>query len=319
MAKEDLNDWIVILNPHAGSGKGAKDHHQIVGLLRDNGYQNEVYLSEYPKHIISLTIQLIEKGHRKIIMAGGDGSLNEVVNGIFRQKTAEPEAISVGMIPVGTGNDWIKTFGIPNNYKKALKRIIKGKTVRQDVGQINYKNGEEAVCFFANMAGFGFDAMVAEKANALKNKGKKGLRVYLQSLIGSFLQFQVCRTRMSLDQQEIDELIFSTSIGIGKYNGGGMMQAPDAVPNNGEFQVTVIRKIGIWGILRNLKGLYSGEFVRDRRVSTHRAKHVFIQSACNIAGEADGEILGNHSFEISILPKKLNVVRGKKPKFVISE
>ncbi len=319
MAKENLNDWIVILNPHAGSGKGTKDRDKIIALLRSNGYQNDIFLSEYPKHIISLTMELIEKGHRKIIMAGGDGSLNEVVNGIFRQKTVAPETIAVGMIPVGTGNDWIKTFGIPNNYQKALKQIIKGKTVRQDVGQINYKNGEEAVCFFANMAGFGFDALVAEKANTLKNKGYKGLRVYLQSLIGSFLQFQVNRTKLIIDQQEVDELIFSASIGIGKYNGGGMMQAPDAVPNNGKFQVTVIRKIGIWGILRNLWGLYSGQFVHDHRVSTYEAEHILIQSDRNIAGEADGEILGNHSFEISILPQKLTVVRGNKPKFVISE
>ncbi len=317
MEKQKITDWVLILNPHAGAGKGAKDKDKIISLLKKEGFEPGLFVSEYPKHIITLTAGLIASGHRKIIMAGGDGSLNEVVNGIFSQNEVPPEEITVAMIPVGTGNDWIKTFGIPNNYKKAIKRILKGKTIRQDVGKISYEeNGVPKVNFFANMAGFGFDALVAEKANALKNKGRSGILVYLQSLTASFIQFRICKTRMKIDQEEINELIFSASIGIGKYNGGGMMQAPGAVPDNGEFQVTVIRKISVWGILRNITGLYDGAFVRDRRVSTHAAKHIKINSGCSIAGEADGEILGNHSFEIEIIPKKLNVVRGKKPEFI---
>ena len=316
MENQTYTDWVLILNPHAGAAKGSKDKEKIINILKNKGFSVDVYLSEYPKHIIKITSELIKKGHRKIIMAGGDGSLNEVVNGIFSQPEVPPEAITVAMIPVGTGNDWIKTFAIPNNYKKAVNRIIKGKTIRQDVGKISYEEkGSPAICFFANMAGFGFDAMVAEKANALKNKGRSGILVYLQSLIASFIQFQISKTRIVIDNEEINDLIFSASIGIGKYNGGGMMQAPGAVPNNGEFQVTVIRKIGILGILRNIVGLYDGSFVKDRRVSTHPAKHIKITSERSIAGEADGEILGNHSFEIEIIPQKLNVVRGKKLKF----
>lgn len=316
MENQEHKDWVLILNPHAGGGKGAKDQSRIINHLKKNGFEFETFVSGFPKHIVSLTKNAIKNGHRKIIMAGGDGSLNEVVNGIFSQTEVPPEVITVAMIPVGTGNDWIKTFGIPNNYKKAVTRIIKGKTIRQDVGKISYEEkGSPAVCFFANMAGFGFDAMVAEKANTLKNKGRSGILVYLQSLIASFIQFQIAKTRIVIDNEEINELIFSASIGIGKYNGGGMMQAPGAVPNNGEFQVTVIRKIGILGILRNIVGLYDGSFVKDRRVSTHPAKHIKITSERSIAGEADGEILGNHSFEIEIIPQKLNVVRGKKLKF----
>ncbi|MDX9883921.1 MAG: diacylglycerol kinase family lipid kinase [Prolixibacteraceae bacterium] len=319
MEKQKINDWVLILNPHAGGGKGAKDKDKIIRLLKRKGFEIKLFISEYPKHIISLTSDLITNGHRKIIMAGGDGSLNEVVNGIFSQDKIPPEEITVGMIPVGTGNDWIKTFGIPNNYKKAVKRIVKGKTILQDVGKISYEeNGMPGVNFFANMAGFGFDALVAEKANALKNKGRKGFFVYLQSLAAGFIQFRICKTRIQIDREEINELIFSASIGIGKYNGGGMMQAPGAVPDNGEFQVTLIRKIGIWGILRNIIGLYDGTFIKDRRVSTHSAKYVKISSAFTIAGEADGETLGNHSFEIEIIPQKLNVVRGKNPEFVIA-
>jgi diacylglycerol kinase family enzyme len=213
------------------------------------------------------------------------------------------------MIPVGTGNDWIKTFGIPNYYKEAIKVLKQEKVMRQDVGRITFtENDLVKTCYFANMAGFGFDAMVAEKTNHLKNKGRTGITLYLQALGSSFLNYQTAKTHVTIDGQEIDELIFSVSIGIGKYNGGGMMQAPGAIPDNGLFQVTIIRKIGLFGILRNLAGLYSGKYVNDYRVSTFQGRDISISSSQNIAGEADGEALGDNKFDIDIFSQKLTVI-----------
>ncbi len=309
MGNPQKNKWFVILNPHAGSGRGKKDRSEILKRLHKSDFQFELAVSEFPKHTIQLTIQAIEKGFRNLIVAGGDGTLNEAVNGIFLQKTCPPEEITIGMVPVGTGNDWIKTFGIPNDYKAAVKVLRHRKTMRQDVGRITFgENGMSRICYFANMAGFGFDAMVAERTNRLKDKGRKGISLYLQALGSSFLKYQTCKTRVVIDGQEIDELIFSTSVGIGKFNGGGMMQAPGAIPDNGLFQVTIIRKIGLFGILRNLAGLYSGEFVKDHRVSTHQARNISISSARDIAGEADGEILGDNKFEIEMVSQKLSVI-----------
>lgn len=309
MGKQSEIKWLVILNPHAGSGRGKRDRPEIIKLLTKNGIQFKLAVSEYPKHTIQLTTQAIEEGFRNLIIAGGDGTLNEAVNGIFSQTVCPPEEITIGMIPVGTGNDWIKTFGIPNDYKSAIKLLKKGDTMRQDVGRISFSENESAkTCYFANMAGFGFDAMVAAKTNRLKDKGRKGIVLYLQALGASFLKFKTAKTHVIIDGQEFDELIFSVSIGIGKFNGGGMMQAPGAIPNNGHFQVTIIRKIGLFGILRNLAGLYSGEYIKDPRVSTHNARHILISSAHMIAGEADGEILGNNNFEIVLLSQKLTVI-----------
>ncbi len=301
--------WLIILNPHAGSGRGLKDQQIITQLLSKHNFNFKLVVSEFPRHTIQLTIQGITEGYRKLIVAGGDGTLNEVVNGIFLQTVCPPEEIILGVIPVGTGNDWIKTFGIPNSYKAAIKILKKEESMRQDIGCITFtENDSKKNWYFANMAGFGFDAMVAEKTNRLKNKGRKGLLLYLQALVTSFLSYHTSNIRVVIDNQEIDELIFSVSLGIGKYNGGGMMQAPAAIPDNGLFQVTIIRKIGLFGILQNLSGLYSGKFVNDRRVSTHLASRVSISAVKNIAGEADGEILGDNKFEIELLSQKLNVI-----------
>lgn len=309
MEKPLQKKWFVILNPHAGSGRGQKDRAEILKRLTKADFHFELAVSEFPKHIIQLTIDAIAKGFRNLIVAGGDGSLNEAVNGIFQQTACQPEEITIGMIPVGTGNDWIKTFGISNYYKDAVKVLRHGKTMRQDIGRITFTEGEAMqTCYFANMAGFGFDAMVAEKTNRLKNNGRKGITLYIQALGSSFWNYQTAKTHVIIDGQEIDELIFSVSIGIGKYNGGGMMQAPGAVPDNGLFQVTIIRKIGLFGILRNITGLYSGKFVKDYRVSTYQARNISISSVHNMAGEADGEILGDNKFSIDILSQKLRVI-----------
>lgn len=303
------NHWLVILNPHAGSGRGQKDQPEIIRLLDKSELSYRLAVSDYPKHTIQLTIHAIADGYRKIIVAGGDGTLNEVVNGIFLQTICSPEEINVGVIPVGTGNDWIKTFGIPNDYNAALKIILKGEVMQQDIGRIDYtENSIQRVCYFANMAGFGFDALVAGKTNTLKNLGRSGISLYLQALGSSFWYYKTGKMHLVLDHQILDEEIFSVSTGIGKYNGGGMMQAPGAVPDNGLFQVTVIRKIGLFGIIRNLMGLYSGEFIKDRRVSTHFASYVSISSDQLIAGEADGEILGENKFEINMHSQRLNVI-----------
>lgn len=309
MEKPLKKKWLVLLNPHAGSGRGKKDRALILKMLDQAGFEYELKVSEFPKHAIRITIEAIVQGFRSLMIVGGDGTLNEAVNGIFTQTTCPPENIIIGMIPVGTGNDWIKTFGVSNNYQAAIQIIKNGQTMRQDVGRISFhENNLVRTSYFANMAGFGFDAMVTERTNRLKNKGKKGISLYLQALCSSFWNFHSAKTHLVIDGQEIDELIFSVSIGIGKYNGGGMMQAPGAVPDNGQFQVTVIRDIGFFGILRNLAGLYSGEFVKDPRVSTYQGSKILIDSSLNISGEADGEILGNNKFAIVLFSQKLTVI-----------
>lgn len=311
MKGEKLRSWLVILNPHAGGGRGRHDKKKILKLLENHGFDFQLVTSDYPQHAISLTIESIKRGYRNILVAGGDGTLNEIVNGIFLQETVEPHKIKIGMLPVGTGNDWIKTFGIPVDYNEALEIIKADKRIYQDVGKISYSiNNEERKRFFANMAGFGYDAMVAAKANKLKEKGRSGFMVYLYSLIASYLKYHICKTRIVVGDEEINDLVFTASIGIGKFNGGGMMQAPFAIPNQGRFQVTVIKKIGFFGILKNLSGLYTGEFIKDKRVSTYLTNHIVVNGTKSIPGEADGETLGTSTFKIELLPAQLQVIYG---------
>ncbi|WP_346855175.1 diacylglycerol kinase family protein [uncultured Draconibacterium sp.] len=311
MNKTDQTKWTLLLNPHSGGGRGKRDLDQIEKLLQSQNFNYLLIVSEFPKHAIQQAKEAVENGCRHFIVAGGDGTLNEVVNGVFLQKEVSPEQVLIGMIPVGTGNDWIKTFGIPNTYASAVEKIVEQKTLFQDVGKLSYsQGGVEQQRYFSNMAGFGFDALTAQKANSLKEKGRSGMLVYLQSLLAAFLQYKVQKVKILIDKNPVEELLFSLSIAIGKYNGGGMKQAPNAIPNNGIFDVTVIKKIGFWGILTNLAGLYSGSYIKDSHVTCFQAKEVFISSQSDLAGEVDGEALGESQFHVEILPKKLQVIVG---------
>lgn len=304
--------WNVVFNPHAGSGKARKDKEKILSVLSEAHLNFNIHISEFPGHTTTIARSLISGGARKFIIAGGDGTLNETVNGLADEHGNIPENILVGMIPVGTGNDWIKTFGIPDDYKKAMQIILAGRTTRQDIGIISYKiDNKEKTRYFVNMAGFGFDGLVTQKANQLKAKGVSGFSVYAGSLFSSYLKFHSQRTIIDIDGEKIEKDLYSASIGIGKYIGGGMMQVPDANPVKGIFHITLINNIGLPGILRNFKGLYSGKFIKDRRVSTYTGKEIYIKSSVPLPGEADGESLGESDFRISILPQKLTVICGK--------
>ena len=120
--------WFVIVNPIAGSGKGLDDYPLISKLLRDNNIKCEAVFTEHKCHATELTVSAVEQGYRHIIVVGGDGTLHEVVNGLFIQKQAAPSDVTIAVIAVGTGNDWIRMYGIPQRYSEAIRALKEGYT-----------------------------------------------------------------------------------------------------------------------------------------------------------------------------------------------
>ena len=167
--------WFVVVNPISGSGKGLDDFPLISKLLRDNGIRCESVFTEHKCHATELTVSAINSGYRHIIVVGGDGTLHEVVNGLFIQKSVEPSEVTIAVIAVGTGNDWIRMFGIPTRYSEAIRAIKEGYTFLQDVAAVEYEESMyRQVRYAANVAGVGFDAAVIESLQRMRNKGCKG-------------------------------------------------------------------------------------------------------------------------------------------------
>jgi YegS/Rv2252/BmrU family lipid kinase len=304
--------WLIIVNPNAGIKKGVKDWPLISRRLNSAGIFHLCVLTEHRNHANKLTADFIEEGYRNIAVVGGDGTMNEVVNGIFMQKYISPDAITLGMIPVGTGNDWCRTFGIPFDYENAIRILKNGKTFLQDVGKISYfKNQDPVQRFFLNIAGMGYDALVAKKTNISKERGRGGPLTYLYFVFSSLFQYKFIEAIIEIDDHQVFKgEMFSMNVGICKYSGGGMMQVPAAVPDDGLFDVTLIKKTQKWMVIRYANKLYDGTMVNLPFISTYRGKLIRIRSVGKIYLEADGESLGHSPFVYEILPQCLKVVVG---------
>lgn len=307
-------EWFVIVNPNAGKRKGEKDWLEIAALLTEAGIKFTNVFTEHRGHAVILTRKYIENGYRNIIVVGGDGTLNEVVNGIFTQAHIPTENVRLAMIPVGTGNDWCRMFNIPGDYKQAIQLITNNKIFIQDTGTIKYisSKGVEKIRYFINMAGMGFDAMVAKKTNKQKELGKSNPMSYVVNILSSLFLYTSTKVTIMLDKEKIASDIFSMSVGICQYNGGGMKQAPGALPDDGLFDMTLIKPIGKFKIIRNIIKLFDGSFTKLPEVSTFRSSKIIIHSEPPMFMEADGESLGHTPFVFNILPQSLYVVSGLK-------
>jgi len=310
--------WFVIVNPNAGRRKGEKDWLEIAALLNEAGVRYTNVFTEHPNHAVKLARKYIESGFRKIIVVGGDGTLNEVVNGIYTQQKTNPSAITLAMIPVGTGNDWGRSFNIPSDYRQAVEVITREITMLHDVGRVQYRSHElTKQRHFINMAGLGFDAMVAKRTNKVKQKGKSGPFSYLISLFTSLVSYNSTQSNIKVDEQSLTADVFSMSVAICRFNGGGMMQAPDALPDDGLFDVTIITRVSRLDVIKNVKKLYDGSFVSMPQVKTFRGAGVEISSDSPLYLETDGESLGHTPMQFSILKRAVKVVTG--PGIVITQ
>lgn len=307
----DLTDrWFVIVNPVAGSGRGLIDFPQISKLLRNDDIRHDAVFTEHKHHATELTVTAANQGYRRIIVIGGDGTLNEVVNGLFIQKTVEPREILLAVIAVGTGNDWVRTFGIPQHYSEAIRAIREGRSFLQDVGTVTYTESHYTQTrYMANVAGLGFDAYVISTFNHLKMKGYKGGWMYLYSILKSYFRYKSSGARIWVDDEVVfNDLMFSLAIGICKYNGGGVQQLPNALADDGLLDLTIIRPVHWWHIVFRLKKLFNGDIYQIGHVIHAQGRKVKIEAAPLIQLEADGELMGGTPVEVNIRQRAIRVV-----------
>lgn len=303
--------WYAIVNPEAGSGKGLRDWPEIRELLVSLDIPFDFYVTERKFHAVEITVSAIKSGYKKILVVGGDGTLNEVVNGVFIQNSFPPTEITIGVIGVGTGNDWQRTFALPKDYQGKVMAIKEEKTILQDVGKVEFfESRVRQSRFFANAAGIGFDARVAMATNRLKESGRRGKMLYMSSLLNTLIRYRSTVAKIKIDEQNLGGKIFSMTLGIGKYNGGGMMQVPNALPDDGLFDITIINKIKRVNVLRNIFRLYNGTILNHPKIFGYQGKTITIASKPPVYLEVDGESLGTSPFKFSIVPQSIRVVVG---------
>lgn len=302
--------WFVIINPIAGKGRGLTSWPHISRLLRDNHVMHDYAFTEYKCHATELAVEAIGSGYRRIIIVGGDGTIHEVVNGLFVQTVVATSQVLLAVIAVGTGNDWIRMFGIPRKYSEAIRAIVRCHSFLQDVGRVSYC--ESSYCqtrYMANVAGVGLEAMVIKNYAHMVRKGRNARWRYVWSLIKSFVRYRSTGMKVWVDDRlVVSDLVLSAAIGICKYNGGGMLQVPQAIPDDGLFDITVIRRMTLLRIATCFRALFNGRIYDVKQTSLFRGRKIRIESAPDVLLEIDGELTGGSPVEMEIIDKAINVV-----------
>lgn len=307
------NSWFVIVNPNAGNGKGRKDWKRISGLLDKNLDITDAKFTEKKGDAITFARNAIGAGSRNILSVGGDGTLNEIVNGVFTQDICSTPDITLGLLPVGTGNDWGRMFGIPTVYEGAVGVLTEAKVMLHDIGFAWYFSGDKREKrYFINIAGLGFESLVVRKTNRQKDKGKSNKAIYFYNLLTSLISYRNIQCDILIDGRKESARVFSINIGNGRYCGGGMRQTPEAVPDDGLLDITVIKEMGRLEIIKSLKLLYDGTILSHPKVDGYRADNLAVTSHQLLLVEADGESLGHTPAEFGIIPSAVKVVYGTK-------
>jgi len=304
--------WIAIVNPNARGGEVGKKWEKVEQELKNKSIHFEASFTEYKGHAIDLVSSHIENGERNFLVIGGDGTINEVVNSAFAQTKVLTNEILIGLIPFGSGNDWSRMYNIPSSYEEAIDILEDGKIFTQDVGKVTYNEGSKTfIRYFINMAGMGFDARVAQRTNKSKDKGNSGgAFIYFKNLILTLLLHRNTFTEVMIDdgKASFKTKTFSLTVGIGNFNGGGMMQLPYARPYDGLLDLTLIGRITKFEVIKQIKNLYDGSFVHHPKVHTFKGKNIKIGSKPRISIEVDGESLGHSPFEFEIIPQSIKIL-----------
>ena len=237
-----MNKHLIILNPSAGKGSAFSKKNEIEKLLQDAGVDYTLVVSEKPGDPVTLAKEAGDNGYDVVVASGGDGTVNEVINGLMAAKKEGRKIPILGTIPAGRGNDFAASMGVPADIAQAVAAIAKGKTKTIDIGQVtggNYPEGK----YFGNGIGIGFDTIVGFEAAKLP-PFLSGMPGYLLSAIKTiFLYYKAPRLRLVLDQETIEQSCLIVSVMNGKRMGSSFIMAPDSKPDDGMFSLMIIDQV----------------------------------------------------------------------------
>lgn len=303
----------VIMNPVAGGG-GLRRHWPVVAAaLRGAFGEFELRETQAARDAVTLAMDLAANGCGLVIAAGGDGTVSEVAGGLIGA-AAEGSKASLGVLPCGTGTDFARGLGVPHDPEAAVRRIAasKGRTI--DAGRVSYVDDHGALAsrHFINIASLGVSGAVARAVNADERRGRVSSKaLFYWHTVAEFLRYRFQDVRITIDDAEpFDAPVAMVAAANGKFFGGGMMVAPDAVLDDGQFDIVVLRAAGKLGLIRDIRLLYGGRHRNHPAITIVRGRKVTVEplaAATRLPLEADGESPGHMPATFEILPGALTL------------
>jgi len=291
--------WVFILNPTAGGGHGKVILPELEQQISARSLDAEIVLTERHGHAIELSQKHLEMGFTHIIAVGGDGTMNEVARPLINQKH-----ITTGLVPAGTGNDFIQILGFPGRFNKDLWDLFfKKHVIAMDAGLVNG-------IYFLNGMGLRFDAQVAaenyvEPGEVASGHGKGK---YIWHILKTLLFYSECRVKINSRGSEQETDCFINTISIGRRFAGSFLLTPEAIANDGLLDVCMIKKLNLLQRLKILTMVPKGTHIHDEKVDYYQTDSLRIEFGEKVPFHVDGELYFDTIFDVSLVPSALNII-----------
>ena len=317
--KQKKDIWLIVVNVFAASKKAGELWRRAESLLKQEGISYECRYTGDSGNACRIAEDSAREGYRKFVAVGGDGTVHDVLNGIMffvdspELKTVRLEDFYLAVLPMGSGNDWIKSLGIPRDVKNIVGLISSGAFGCQDVVKVSLideAGKPKSVTYMANVGGVGIDADVCRIVNVNKKMGMSGKILYVKALIQCLMHRVPVVARVLCDGEEVYHgKYFSIAFGIGKYSGGGMRQTSDAVMDDGLLDMTIIPELGALTIAMKAPQLFTGTFSRIKQLVSKRGTKIeVIPDNGRPYVEVDGEVIGTAPVCMEIMGQQINVL-----------
>jgi len=297
-----------IINPRSAAGKTGKKWNEIHPLVRQIfGNDADASFTEEPMHAVKLARESILSGYDSIIAVGGDGTINEVLNGFFENDRVLREDVALGILEMGTGADFVKSLNMPIPWEEAIPFLKEATPQKTDVGKALFQSvdGKSVTRYFINICDFGIGGAVVERVNRT-TKRFGGKISFLWSILITLLQYKNQVIRYKLDHGDWQTGKFNNFIiANGRYFGGGLIPAPNALIDDGLFDIVFFGDIGRINATTNLSNLRKGTHLRHPKLTLTHAKIVEATADNPVYIDIDGEFVGVLPIRVEILPNKL--------------
>ncbi len=304
-----MNPYQIILNPVSGHGNGARKLPAIEAALARQGIAYDLTCTEQRGHAIELAAQAAQAGAEVIVSAGGDGTLNEVLNGVMRGRRSADAQPAIGVIGVGRGNDLAGSIGIPADLEQACILLKTAPRRRIDIGRVTggiFSDGR----YFINCVGIGFDAVVTIEVAKLPRWG--GFLSFMAGIFETiFLYNRAPQATIEFDGQVITQRSLMISMMNGVRLGGGFYMTPDSKPDDGLIDLCIAEQMSSLQIVRLIPHFMKGTHVSQKRIRMERAAKVQITALDGpLPAHADGEIFSTdgRSIQVEMLPRQIDII-----------
>ncbi len=299
----------IIVNPTSGRGNGARIIPQLEQCLRTHGVDFELVRTERPLHAIELAQEAAQDGFDVVVGVGGDGTANEVVNGLMQAKLAGADQTAMGMLPAGRGNDFVYGIGMPDGLEEGCRVLAEGYKRRIDIGYVKgglFPNGR----FFGNSLGIGFDAVVGFEA--VKMTRLSGFPSYLVAALKTiFLYYKAPQVEIVYDGQVTTMSALMISVMNGQRQGGAFMMSPQARNDDGLFDLCIAEEVSRGRIFTLIPHFFKGSQFSQSEIKFGQTDKLVVTAVSGILpAHADGETLctDGNQLTIELLPNQLDVI-----------